>query len=126
MKNKKVYYIQAFSMKDGGYIGDVKFAEYLNKKGIVPELAEPSDNVCSIGFCEKEQKWYGWSHRAIKGFGIGYEVKEGDLVTTSGYTEEYIKEHPENDKSVPVGFIAKTLEDCKKLAIAFAESVGWN
>ena len=46
--------------------------------GIQPELAHENDNVCAIGFCDKEQKWYGWSHRAIHGFGIGSEVKMGD------------------------------------------------
>ena len=30
-----------------------------------------SVNVASIGFSPQNQKWYGWSHRAIHGFGIG-------------------------------------------------------
>ena len=30
------------------------------------------------GWSEKEQKWYGWSHRAIFGFGIGSKVSRGD------------------------------------------------
>ena len=34
--------------------------------------------VANIGFSEKEQKWYGWSHRAIFGFGVGSHVKKGD------------------------------------------------
>ena len=61
----------------------------------------------NVGFSEKEKKWYGWSHRAIFGFGIGSEVKEGDCC--EGY--------------LPIGFKAKTLEDAKKMAEAFAESV---
>lgn len=61
----------------------------------------------SIGFSEDEQKWYGWSHRAIYGFGIGYEVKEGDVVAGD----------------LEVGFKCKTLDDCKKVAKAFAEGV---
>ena len=40
-----------------------------------------------------------------------------------GTLQEYIKAHPEEDKSLSVGFKAKTLEDCKTMAIAFAESV---
>lgn len=64
---------------EGRYIGDPKTAHYLCKKrGIAPELADPNDNVCSIGFCEREQKWYGWSHRAIYGFGVGSHIKQGD------------------------------------------------
>jgi hypothetical protein len=64
---------------DGHYIGNSVWAYRLCKKrGIAPELRTPNSNVCSIGFCEQEQKWYGWSHRAIWGFGIGDTVKKGD------------------------------------------------
>ena len=110
---------------NGSYIGDPKTAHYLIvKKGIKPEKANPTHNVCSIGFCEKEQKWYGWSHRAIYGFGIGSKVEEGDCCASSGYTEEYLEEHPEDDLSLPLGFIAKDLIDAKRMAISFADSVG--
>lgn len=34
--------------------------------------------VCSMGWSERDQKWYGWSHRAIDGFAPGSEVKKGD------------------------------------------------
>lgn len=79
--------------------------------------------VACIGFSEKEQKWYGWSHRAIYGFGVGYIAKKGDCVTTSGWTDDYLAKHPEADLSVKVGFRVKNMEDAKKCAIAFAESV---
>ena len=109
---------------EGWYIGDQKTAYRLCKKwGIRPELIRPGMNVCSIGFCRKDQKWYGWSHRAICGFGIGDKVVEGDCCATSGWTDEYLAEHPEEDASLPVGFEAKTLEDAKRMAIAFAEGV---
>ena len=58
-----------------------------------------------VGFSEKEQKWYGWSHRAYHGFGIGDTAKEC---------------YPTGTKK---GNKCKTLEDCKKAAIAFANSV---
>lgn len=59
----------------GVYIGGKEDAYYLCvKKGI-----KPTSN--SLGFNEQEQKWYGWSHRAILGFGIGSEVK----FSSSGY-----------------------------------------
>jgi len=109
----------------GDYIGDSKRAHFLCvKKRIKPEKVNPSHNVCSIGFCEAEQKWYGWSHRAIFGFGIGDTVKEGDCTNSSGWVEEYLKEHPEADLSLPVGFKANNLDDAKRMAVAFAESVG--
>lgn len=62
----------------GHYIGNVQQAEFYYNKGIEPELASPTHKVCSIGFCAKEEKWYGWSHRAIFSFGIGSTVKRGD------------------------------------------------
>lgn len=34
--------------------------------------------VANHAWCEAEQKWYGWSHRAMYGFGIGSTCKMGD------------------------------------------------
>lgn len=73
------YTMKTAYTSSGDYIGDTKFAYRLCKKwGIAPEKIGPDSNVCSIGFCEKEQKWYGWSHRAIFGFGVGAKTKKGD------------------------------------------------
>jgi len=108
----------------GDYIGNSKDAYRLCKKrGIKPEIIDADDSVCSIGFSEKEQKWYGWSHRAIYGYGVGDVVEEGTCPTESGFIDEYIAEHPEKDRSVPAGFEVKNLEDAKRVAIAFADSV---
>ena len=108
----------------GDYIGNSRLAHLLCKKrGIRPEKRSPDSGVCSIGFCEVEQKWYGWSHRAIFGFGVGDAVSEGDCCASSGLIDEYLAEHPEEDLSLPVGFTAETLDDAKQMAIAFAHSV---
>jgi hypothetical protein len=80
-------------------------------------------NSCSVGFDRKKQEWVGWSHRAAASYGIGYVAQEGHCETTSGWSEEYLEEHPEDDISIPVGFEVKTLEDAKRCACAFAESV---
>lgn len=97
----------AYSTKDGGYIGDAKEAKRLNKKyGIeIFEKASSENNVVSVGFAPKEQKWYGWSHRAIAGFGINDEAFEC---------------FPEGNKK---GKKIKTLEQAKEAAKKFAESV---
>lgn len=109
---------------EGHYIGDPKTARHLIvKMGIKPEPANGGAGPCSIGFNAEEQRWYGWSHRAICGFSIGDVAEEGDCVCSSGWTDEYLAEHPEEDTSLPMGFEAKTTDDAKRMAIAFAESV---
>lgn len=110
---------------EGHYIGNQKWAHRLCKTwGIKPELLHSTNKVCSIGFSSKDGKWYGWSHRAICGFQIGDVVQEGDCCAMSGWTEDYLIAHPEDDISLPVGFTAKTIDDAKQMAMAFAESVG--
>jgi len=118
---------------EGDFIGSPMDAYRLVKlHGIKPEPRLPEcpeanggrGRICSIGFCEKEQKWYGWSDKAIFGFGIGHTIKEGDCASSSGWTDDYLIEHPEDDLRLPVGFTAQTLADAKRMAIAFADSVG--
>jgi hypothetical protein len=109
---------------NGDYVGDPKMARLLvAKKGIAPEKADPKHDVCSIGYSEKDGKYYGWSHRAICGFKIGDKVKRGDLTSSSGWTDEYLKEHPEVGRALPEGFEAKNKGDTRRMAIAFAEAV---
>ena len=122
---------------DGYYIGDIKTAArlYYGWKLInlqpfsVPagkdtdEYCKDQNIPCSIGFDPENQKWIGWSHRAAGAFGVGHIVEKGNCEASSGYTEEYLEEHHDDDISVPVGFEVKTLKDAKRCAIAFAESV---
>ena len=108
---------------NGDYAGSGKFAYRLMKRGNKPELSKDGTRVCSIGKSIIDNKWYGWSHRAICGFQIGDIVKSGDCCASSGFIEEYEKEHPEECRNLPIGFIAKTEDDCKKMAIAFSDSV---
>ena len=90
------------------YIGNEESAKVICKKyGIIPEPSKEGDNVCEVGFCLSENKYYGWSHRAIAGFTIGDTVKEG---------------YPAAD-SLPIGFTANTMADARKIAVAFADSV---
>jgi len=123
-EDKQIIEIKSAYTPEGNYIGTSNEAHYLVvKRGIKPELKTKDSNVCSIGFCKKEQKWYGWSHRAIFGFGVGDVVREDSICAMSGYAEEYLAEYPEEDRSLPVGFTAKDLTDAKKMAIAFADSI---
>ena len=56
-----------YSLKDGSLIGDKKMADMLSDYGIIPERKRKDLDVASIGFSPKDNKWYGWSHRAIYG-----------------------------------------------------------
>lgn len=109
----------------GDYIGTPRVASFLIRKyGIHPEKADPLHQVCSIGYSRSRRAWFGWSHRAIAGFRVGSVVKKGSCCADSGWTDEYLKKHPGvEDKSLPVGFKAKTLADARRMAIAFAANV---
>lgn len=111
------------SSVDDSYIGNKEFFNFLESKDIRYVMSYGENRVASIGFSPAYNKWYGWSHRAMYDFGIGDEVREGDLTNMSGYTDEYLAEHPEADLSLPVGFVAKNLNDAKRMAIAFADAV---
>ena len=91
------------------YIGLIEDADYICKeKGIKSETISDDYNVCSIGYSEKDGKYYGWSHRAMCGFQIGDKVTEGDVAA----------------RYLEIGFEAKTKEDLRELASAFAKGVG--
>ena len=104
-----IYYI---SMVDNGYIGgEDSYRLLVEERGLILiQKARPTDNTCSIGYSPEENKWYGWSHRAIYGFKVGDKCKDGDLGVGDGYTFK-------------PGDTLKTLDDCKKRAIDFAKSV---
>ncbi len=129
MRVKKSAFITRYLMhraafnNNGDYIGNVHIAHFLCRKmGIVPEPMHPG-KICCIGKSRIDSKWYGWSHRAIYGFQIGDVVKKGDITASSGLIESYRLEHPEEDLSLPIGFVARTEEDARRMAIAFAEAV---
>lgn len=70
--------------KEGKYVGDIEFAKFLAGRCIRPELNDPSHSVCSVGYSAPHNKWYGWSHRATCGFGIGdmvFDENFGDDTT---------------------------------------------
>lgn len=55
---------------------DVKF---LMDLGITEEIQSVEGDVAQIGYSPSENKWYGWSHRAVFGFTIGSECKKGHI-----------------------------------------------
>ncbi len=99
---------------DRYYIGDVKQTKFLTENRNLTELqpAYPEKyNVCNIGFDKENNRWYGYSHRAICGFGIGDKIFEADF----GDGKTLFKNHGRET--------IKTLEDAKQAARNFAEYV---
>lgn len=94
----KIYY----SKVDGSFLTRVGMEEdkkWLLDKGITEQLQSAygkrpegeNPGSTSLGFNPKEQKWYGWSHRAVFGFGIGSKCKKGDCGFKPSNKEEFIE-----------------------------------
>ena len=81
-----------YSSIDGSYIGDLKTAKMLAKKGITAQLRDDRHGSCSIGKSDKDNKWYGWSHRGIFGFKPGSKVKKGDCAFQPDGKEAFIED----------------------------------
>lgn len=93
-------------------------AEIAKKYGITQfELPTPDSQVKSIGFNSETQTWYGWSHRAIAAFKVGDVVKKGDVIAVGNAA------NLRQMRDFPVGFKAKTLQDCRDMAAKFSEEV---
>jgi len=92
---------------DGDLIGESQAAQILiSKKGIKPELRRSTDQICSIGWSDKTQMYYGWTSGKIRGFKInGKPLESGDILTDI----------------LEIGHIPKSKEDCKQMAILFVE-----
>lgn len=98
-KDTEVYVgLKGFTEKSG----HDSFIDYLIEHEInfidaTPKFKERREKypVANIGFSEKENKWYGWSHRGVCGFTIGSEVKKDNVAynpsTAEDYEEYYIR-----------------------------------
>lgn len=107
--------MEAYYAKDGSYIGDQKTANYLRERGIAPQRAAPDCNVASIGFSEKDQVWWGWSHRAMSKFGVGDVFYRAGQATPYGNNDNENQDNPKR--------LIKDLDEAKACAIAFADDV---
>ena len=131
--------LKAYTMS-GNYIGTPYMAKFMcEKMGIAPELATPESNVCTIGFCENNQMWYGWGTDGVMdSFGIGSSAKRVVTVDitdeppededTSAHASNYKRTRNHKRTSYPAEpvqeeWTAKTLDNARRMAIDFAESV---
>lgn len=94
------------------YIGDKKDLEHyvtvlgLSRLQSTHDRGDPvyGNKVVNVGFNEEEQKWYGWSHRAMRAFGVG---------------DKFQKWYPLGDV---VGDEIATLDEAFQAATAFSKS----
>ena len=85
--------------KQGDYAGAAEdMRKFFDDHGIAPEMRNEDSSVCCIGWSENEQKYYGWSHRAVRGYAKG-------------------------DKSFDGSHIIEDKADARRSACAFAEDV---
>lgn len=69
------------------HVGLEKDIKFLADREITEQLTH------GVGFSPKDGKWYGWSHRAIFGFGVGSTCKKGDCHYIADKPEEMIEDY---------------------------------
>ncbi|BCG50149.1 hypothetical protein [Ralstonia phage RP13] len=75
----------------------------------------------ATGFSDKEQKWYGWSHRGYCGFGIGDKIFDASLLPESISDTNEWSDVPFNQLGTKD---IESLDDAKIAAQNFAEYIG--
>lgn len=91
----------AFTTDGGHYVGSPKWAYMIFRtKGLSDvQPSRPVGDIdanggfgytCSVGYSRLEEKWFGWSHRAMYGFGVGSNVYKDHLgYVPDNHTEMY-------------------------------------
>lgn len=89
LDDRKEYdiYVSKF---DGSFI-TMKGLETDNTISFLAEHEVVDNLTHGLGFSPKENKWYGWSHRAIMAFGIGSTCKYGDCHYHPKDEDDFIK-----------------------------------
>lgn len=92
-----------YSKFDDSYItrvGMEKNIKFLADRGITEQLTH------GVGFSPEDNKWYGWSHRAILGFEVGSTCELGDC--------HYMPSNDEDEINKAIAFWSgKTNKDVK-------------
>ena len=82
---------------DGSYLTRVGMEDdisFMVELGITEEVQSSNKDfsVAQIGYSPTENKWYGWSHRAVAGFTEGSECKKGHLHYMPDNEENFIED----------------------------------
>ena len=102
-----------YSKTDGSYLTFTSITTdiaWMAELGLTElQSTSPGGNTAQIGYHAPSNKWYGWSHRAVYGFGIGHEVKKGHAGYQPSSIDDFIEqriafwsdEDTKNVKAVP-------------------------
>ncbi len=102
--------------KAGEYAGPAEdVRKFFDEHAIAPEMRTEDANVCTVGWSEKERKYYGWSHRATFGFGIGDKIYEPGFCFPDPHAMI-----PANERGTET---IQTKEDARRSASNYAEDV---
>lgn len=91
-----------------------EMAKTFIEHGIAPELIDDNSSVCSIGWSEVDQAYFGWSHRAIQMFKIGDKVFDENF--EGGTDKTPFRQH--GDRTI------FTKQDAREAAVNFARYIG--
>ena len=105
----------------GHYIGEASWGHRIFvKRGLDDVQPQAEGQTCCVGFDVVKMEWYGWSHRAMVGFGIGDKIFDVDWKPKKSTTEEEMDKIKFIERG---GRTIKTLAQAKKAALAFADYV---
>lgn len=83
--------VSCYSKIDDSYVGTPQDALALSRH-LIDIQGDGSSKCSCIGFDKKAQKWYGFSHRAKYGFGVGSKVSKGDLAYVPDSVDDLYEE----------------------------------
>lgn len=113
-------------------VGDLRDAIFYINKGFSKfqndGLIRDRGNVVNVAYRERDKSWYGWSHRAMGKFGLGYIIDNPDSILLGNpFTpdcdmfvewESLMKKY-----DIKLGYVADTDDKCLLLAKIFAQQV---
>lgn len=103
--------VSMYSDVDNSYVGTPEDANQLVNHGLTRVQNGTGGGTANIGFNPKKEQWFGWSHRAMVGFGVGDRIF--DPVWEKATDETLYKQHGEK--------VIENFDDARIAASNFAQ-----
>ncbi len=98
----------------------VKFQDWLLIKS---QKRDPKHSAYSFGKSDADGKWYGWSHRAVAGFGAGDKVTGDDSGKKSTPGKGSDGTNDWDNATYEPDFTIKNDDHAKQVAMQFSDNV---